>query len=298
MLVVHRSSGTLIHARFTDLPRLAAGYHLVLNNTRVAKARFFSDDGKMELLRLHMLSSREWQCMVRPGKKLRLGQHFHVGGCTGTITGILENGERIIRWDETPDEARHGHLALPPYMKRLDNATDEVRYQTIYARADESRAVAAPTAGLHFTPEILSQFSHTSITLNVGAGTFQPVKASLLAEHVMHREDYEISADAARALSQFKQILAVGTTVTRVLEHCMATQGGFHAHSASTDIFIYPGFRFQAISALLTNFHLPRSTLFMLVCALAGTDLMKRAYAEAVAQRYRFYSYGDCMLIL
>ena len=183
-------------------------------------------------------------------------------------------------------------------MQRDDDTEDDERYQTVYARRDAADAVAAPTAGLHFTPEMLAPLPHTAITLHVGAGTFQPVKADVISDHVMHRERYEITPEAAAAIESASRRIAIGTTVTRVLEHCAATHGTVTPHRGDTAIFIHPPWSFRRADALLTNFHLPKSTLFMLVSAMAGTDLMKAAYAAAVAERYRFYSYGDCMLIL
>jgi S-adenosylmethionine:tRNA ribosyltransferase-isomerase len=298
MVVVDRAAGTWQHCRFTDIEQLSQGYTLALNNTRVAKARFFSDDGKIEVLRVGILGDNLWRCMVRPGKKMRLGAQVVLGGVVGTVTDVLaEDGNRIIQFaGPVPEQA--GKLALPHYMKREMSEADEERYQTVYARSDAAKAIAAPTAGLHFTPELLSRLDHASITLDVGVGTFQPVKAERLDEHVMHSEHYEVSATAAAKLGGAERVLAVGTTVTRVLEHQMQTHGRILAEEGSTDIFLFPGVRFQRVNALLTNFHLPKSTLFMLVSAFAGTELMKAVYADAVAQRYRFYSYGDCMLLL
>lgn len=299
MMVVDRARGTVEHRMFRDFASYTAPEDLVVfNNVRVAKARFFSDDGRIELLRLQCVTPRHWQCMVRPGRKMKLGQSTQIGGATGTVTAVLETGIRCIEWDREVDESLHGHLALPHYMKRDDDAADTERYQTVYARPDRSDAVAAPTAGLHFTPEMVARLRHAFITLHVGPGTFQPVKAEYLADHIMHSERYAISEEAAAKIETAPRRIAVGTTVTRVLEHCALTHGRVTPHEGETRIFIHPGFQFRRVDALLTNFHLPKSTLFMLVCALGGTDLLRRAYAEAVAQRYRFYSYGDCMLIV
>jgi S-adenosylmethionine:tRNA ribosyltransferase-isomerase len=299
MMVVDHARGTVEHRMFREFPSFTGAEDLVVfNNVRVARARFFSDDGRIELLRLQSVTPRHWQCMVRPGRKMRLGQSTQIGGATGTVTAVLETGIRCIEWDRAVDEERCGHLALPHYMKRDDDGMDTERYQTVYARQDRSDAIAAPTAGLHFTPEIVAALPHTHLTLHVGPGTFQPVKAELLTDHVMHSEHYSVSPEAAERIESAPRRIAVGTTVTRVLEHCALTHGRVTPHEGDTAIFIYPGFQFRRVDALLTNFHLPRSTLFMLVCALGGTDLLRRAYAEAVEQRYRFYSYGDCMLIL
>jgi S-adenosylmethionine:tRNA ribosyltransferase-isomerase len=296
LIVVDRKSGTWEHRRFRDISELAQGYVLALNNTRVARARFFSEDGKIEILRVGILGPDRWRCMVRPGKKMRLGAQVRLGSATGTVEEILEDGNRVIQFD-SPVPEQEGKLALPHYMNREMTASDEERYQTVYARQDKAAAIAAPTAGLHFTPELLAPLPHVFITLDVGVGTFQPVKADLLTEHVMHSESYEVGPQAAATLQAAPQVLAVGTTVTRVLEHQMRTHGEITAERSSTEIFIYPGQTFQRVNALLTNFHLPKSTLFMLVSAFAGTELMKAVYADAVTQRYRFYSYGDCMLL-
>jgi S-adenosylmethionine:tRNA ribosyltransferase-isomerase len=299
MMLVDRARGTIEHRQFREFPQFVrTGDLVVFNNVRVAKARFFSEDGRIELLRLQCVTPRHWQCMVRPGRKMRTGQSIRIGDATGTVTGVLETGIRCIEWDREVDESRQGHLALPHYMKRDDDAADTERYQTVYARSDRSDAIAAPTAGLHFTPEMVAALPHTHLTLHVGPGTFQPVKAEFIADHMMHSEHYAISAEAAEKIEAAQRRIAVGTTVTRVLEHCARTHGKVTAHEGDTAIFIHPGFEFRRVDALLTNFHLPRSTLFMLVCALGGHDLLRRAYEEAVRARYRFYSYGDCMLIL
>jgi S-adenosylmethionine:tRNA ribosyltransferase-isomerase len=287
------------HRAFREFPQFVGKEDLVaFNNVRVAKARFFSNDGRIEVLRLHSVTPLHWQCMVRPGKRMREGHTVQIGEATGTVTGIMEDGTRLIQWDRPVDEQQHGHLALPHYMQRDDDAEDTERYQTVYARGDRSDAVAAPTAGLHFTPEMIAGLPHAFITLHVGAGTFQPVKAEFIDDHVMHTERYEIEPGAAAQIESAARRIAVGTTVTRVLEHCALTHGAVTPHAGETKIFLYPGCRFQRVDTLLTNFHLPKSTLFMLVCAFGGTALLKRAYAEAVRERYRFYSYGDSMLIL
>lgn len=298
MLVVYRESGTLEHRQFADLPQFVQpGDLLVLNNTRVVPARFFSNDGSREVLRLETLGENRWRCMVRPGKKFRLGHTVQVGEATGTVEAILDNGERILQWDRAVDEDAHGHLALPHYMNRDDQPADRERYQTVFAR--QSGAIAAPTAGLHFTPELLAQLPHAFVTLHVGVGTFQPVKAERVTDHAMHSESYEVTAETATAVSTARRVMAVGTTAMRTLETVARDHDGqVVAQSGSTDIFIYPGYQFRAVGAMLTNFHLPKSTLIMLVSAFAGKDLVMRAYAEAIRERYRFYSYGDCMLIL
>ncbi len=297
MLVVHRATGRLEHRVFVDLPEFSRADDLfVLNDTRVVPARFFSNDGTREVLRLEAVTPTRWRCMVRPGKKFRLGHSVRIGEATGTVVEILENGERLIEWDAPVDESRHGRLALPPYMGREDRPADRERYQTVFAR--EEGSIAAPTAGLHFTPELLQRLPHVFVTLHVGAGTFQPVKTGRVEDHVMHAERYSLGEESAARIREAGRIIAVGTTATRVLESVHRKHGRIVADEGETDIFIYPPFEFRAVNALLTNFHLPRSSLLMLVSAFAGRELILRAYAEAIAQRYRFYSYGDCMLVL
>ncbi|MES2594015.1 MAG: tRNA preQ1(34) S-adenosylmethionine ribosyltransferase-isomerase QueA [Verrucomicrobiota bacterium] len=297
MLVVHRESGDIQHRLFRDLPEyLRADDLLVLNNTRVVPARFFSNDGAREVLRLEPISPLRWRCMVKPGKKFKIGHTVQIGESTGAVCEILENGERIIEWDSLVDENVHGHLALPHYMGRDDQPADRERYQTVFAAS--AGAIAAPTAGLHFTPQMLASLPHTFVTLHVGVGTFQPVKVEKLSEHQMHSEMYEVSAETADRIGNAKRVIAVGTTSMRTLETVARDHGHVVPASGSTDIFIFPGFQFRVVGALLTNFHLPKSTLMMLVSAFAGRDLIMKAYAEAIRERYRFYSYGDCMLIV
>jgi S-adenosylmethionine:tRNA ribosyltransferase-isomerase len=297
MLVVHRESGALEHRMFSDLPQyVREGDVLALNDTRVVPARFFSNDGRKELLRVETLSPLRWRCMVKPGRKLRMGDTFEIGDAVGRVVEIYENGDRLIEFDRAVDAAQHGHLALPPYMKREEREADKERYQTVFAK--EEGSIAAPTAGLHFTPELLQKLPHVFLTLHVGVGTFQPVKADRVEEHVMHAERYTLSEETSAKLRAARRIFAVGTTATRVLESIAARHGRIEADSGETNIFIYPPYEFRAVGALLTNFHLPKSTLLMLVSAFAGRDLVLRVYEEAIRERYRFYSYGDCMLIL
>jgi S-adenosylmethionine:tRNA ribosyltransferase-isomerase len=299
MMVLDRAAGTIAHRRFADLPEfMEPGDLLVLNDTKVVAARFFSDDGRCEILRVEALDERTWKCLVRPGKRFRPGATVAIAGCNGTVLSVCEEGgERIIRFDRVPDEDTHGHLALPPYIRRPDAAADRDRYQTVYAR--ESGAIAAPTAGLHFSPEMLAPLRHVFVTLHVGIGTFRPVSSENLAEHRMHSERYELRPETVAAIGASRRTIAVGTTVVRVLETCARDGGGsLKAGSGETDIFIHPPYRFQAVDALLTNFHLPKSTLVMLVSAFAGRDFVLEAYREAVRERYRFFSYGDCMLII
>jgi S-adenosylmethionine:tRNA ribosyltransferase-isomerase len=296
MMVVDRAAGTVTHRMFRDLPQhLATGDLLVLNNSRVIPARLLTEDGRIELLLFEQLGPQRWKAFARPGKRTRPGDSFSIAGTTARIESVDEDdGTRVVRFESEPDLENLGHIPIPPYLGREDDAEDRVRYQTVYASV--SGSVAAPTAGLHFTPEILAQLPHTFVTLHVGPGTFLPVRGDNLDEHRMHGENYEIGEEAAVAINAARRVIAVGTTSMRVLESRPA--GPVAAGAGRTEIFIRPGHEFRHAHALLTNFHLPKSTLFVLVCALAGTELMQRAYAEAVRERYRFFSYGDCMLIL
>ena len=316
MMVLHRAEQRIEHRMFADFATfLREGDLVVLNDTRVIPARAFSDDGRIELLFLEQLAradagedsvaedkrlstlnpqlSTRWRCLVKPGRKMRLGALVHVGGVAGVVRGIEPQGERIIEFLGAVDLDAHGEIPLPPYFERKPEPADNVRYQTVFAR--EPGAVAAPTAGLHFTPELLARIPHAFVTLHVGVGTFRSVLVDDLAEHRMHAERFSMSEATAAACNAAQRIVAVGTTSARVLE----TIGHpLHASSGSTDIFIHPPYEPRVVGALLTNFHLPLSTLLMLVSAFAGREFVLRAYAEAIRERYRFYSYGDCMLII
>jgi len=301
MMVLHRAGQKIEHRPFRELKIfLQSGDLLVLNDTRVLAARRFSDNGAVEFLFLEHLAPRRWKCMVTPGRKMRVGTTATIDGVCLRVDEITADGQRIVTFDEDIDVYARGSMPLPPYVNRPSDETDAARYQTVFAR--EPGAVAAPTAGLHFTSEILSEVPHTFVTLHVGPGTFLPVRSENIAEHRMHAERFFISPEAADRINGAKRIVAVGTTAMRVLE--TVTRGAKSVHqriepqSGETDLFIYPPFTFRAVDALLTNFHLPRSTLLMLVSAFAGRELVLHAYEEAVRERYRFYSYGDCMLIL
>jgi S-adenosylmethionine:tRNA ribosyltransferase-isomerase len=297
MMVIDRAGGEISHRMFVDLPHyLSADDLLVLNDTRVVPARVFLDDGAGELLWLETVGEHRWRCLVKPGRRMRAGRTFSVGGIRGVVVEVLENGDRIVAFDAPIDLQEQGHLALPHYMKREDERLDRERYQTVYARAEG--AIAVPTAGLHFTREILRGLPHTHLTLHVGVGTFRPVRSEQIEEHSMHSEKYSIDPEAAGRIGAAGRVVAVGTTVVRVLEHVHRRHGRIVADSGETDIFLYPGRPIEAVGALLTNFHLPESTLLMLVSAMAGRECILEAYRQAVEQRYRFYSYGDCMLIL
>ena len=298
MLVVHRDTGLIEHRHFSDiLEYVHPGDLFVMNNTKVIPARYFSNDGGIELVRAGMAGELVWKCMVRPGKKMKVGRTVQVGDSTGTVETIDEEGYRYIRWDKPVDEETYGRLALPHYMNRESEPADKERYQTVYAKHDG--AIAAPTAGLHFTPEILAQVPHRFVTLHVGVGTFRPVKVANVEAHHMHTEVFYMPQETADAIEAAKRVIAVGTTSVRVMETLAARHGRpLPAGPGETNIFIYPGFEYKVTDALLTNFHLPQSTLIMLVCAFAGKDLIMEAYRQAVEMRYRFFSYGDCMLIL
>lgn len=303
MLVVHRDSGRIEHRMFREFPGLLGPSDLlVLNDTKVIPARVMADDGKTELLCLERPSPVVWRCLARPGRRLKAGRTLTVGGTTGTVLEVCDNGDRLIRWDAPVDLHQHGHLALPHYMGRADEPSDRERYQTVFAR--QEGAIAAPTAGLHFTPEMLEKLPHAFLTLHVGVGTFRPVSAEVVADHIMHSENYALSAATARRVNDAGRVVAVGTTVTRVLEALAmrAAPCGLRVaaidQAGATGIFIYPPYEFRVVGGLLTNFHLPQSTLIMLVSAFAGRDLILEAYRQAVEQRYRFFSYGDCMLVI
>ncbi len=318
MMVLHRAEQRIEHRMFADFPAfLREGDLVVLNDTRVIPARAFSDDGKIELLFLERVDGRAlspkapnspagadasalsaraphlWRCLVKPGRKMREGALVHVGGVAGVVRGIEPDGERIVEFLEEVDLEKCGELPLPPYFERKPEAGDAERYQTVFAR--EAGAVAAPTAGLHFTPELLARIPHAFLTLHVGVGTFRPVQVDDITQHRMHSERFTMSGATAAACNAAQRIVAIGTTSARVLE----TLGRpFRGTTGSTAIFIHPPYAPKVVGALLTNFHLPKSTLLMLASAFAGREFTLRAYAEAIRERYRFYSYGDCMLIV
>jgi S-adenosylmethionine:tRNA ribosyltransferase-isomerase len=299
MLVVNRAEGTLGHCSFKDLPSyLTPKDLLVLNDSRVIPARLHDDTGKIEMLLLEQRDPQHWTAMVRPGKKMRLGTTVDVAGTSAMVIGIEKDGTRLLEFAAPPDLERYGEMPIPPYFHRSADDSDKERYQTVYAQ--EPGSVAAPTAGLHFTPEILASLPHAFVTLHVGAGTFHPVKTEDLSEHRMHREHYTLPLETTDRINATKRtggrILAVGTTTTRVLES--QPLGPLEAARGSTEIFIRPPYEFRRVDALLTNFHLPGSTLLMLVSTLAGRELIMKAYVEAIREKYRFFSYGDCMLIL
>jgi len=297
MMVLHRASQQIEHRRFAELKSfLAPGDLLVLNNTRVMNARRFTSDGAIELFFLERVGERRWRCLVKPGRKMRVGAMAQLTDNTAHVEEICDDGSRIVSLDRELDLEVGGAVPLPPYMRRAAETEDQERYQTVFAQVPG--AVAAPTAGLHFTPEILATLPHTFVTLHVGTGTFASVKSENITEHQMHEEQFTISPEAAVAINEAQRVVAIGTTSVRVLESAMRENGTLVAQEGSTRIFIHPPQQVQHVDLLLTNFHLPSSTLLMLVSAFAGREFVLRAYAEAIRERYRFYSYGDCMLIL
>jgi S-adenosylmethionine:tRNA ribosyltransferase-isomerase len=366
LLHLSRSSGNFEDRRFTDFPGLLRPSDLlVLNSSRVFPARLYGRrsglraqpvsprnpaardflHGRVEVLLTRQVGPLEWQALVRPGRKIGVGEKIFFsaedssagsssslpaaargedsgaleqgGDLAAEVIGRGEFGERTLRFDPVPDffaaVEKLGHMPLPPYIAREDRPEDRERYQTVYARAETTGSVAAPTAGLHFTPQILAHIRERGVeiaelTLHVGLGTFQPVHVENVEEHKLHRESFSISKVAAeqinRALAEKRRVVAVGTTTVRTLEFAArvsdsggAVTGRVSAGTGEADIFIYPGFQFRVVGALLTNFHLPKSTLLMLVAAFAGRENVLKAYAHAVEEKYRFFSYGDCMFV-
>src|SRR5438132_1664966 len=303
MMVVHRDRQKIEHAHFVALKKyLRQDDLLVLNDSRVLPARHFSDDGKLEFLFLEKIAPCRWKALVKPGRKFGKGAVTFINGLRAEAGEIFVDGSREIALSEEVDLQHGGAMPLPPYIKRSgitdrrSKAEDEARYQTVFAKYEGS--LAAPTAGLHFTPQILGSLPHVFITLHVGTATFRPVKVEDITEHQMHHERFAISSDAAEAIANAKRVVAVGTTTVRVLESVQRSFGKLQAGEGETNIFIYPPFQFRVVDVLLTNFHLPRSTLLMLVSAFADREFILRAYEEAVRERYRFFRYGECMLIV
>jgi len=313
LLVMHKESGAREHRHFADiLDYLQAGDCLVMNNSRVLPARLLGQrptGGAVELLLLTQKEDDVWECLAKPGRKLRAGAEviFGNGELRATILSETETGNRMVRFHyegiflEILEQL--GKMPLPPYIK--EELHDAERYQTVYSKINGS--AAAPTAGLHFTEELLDRIKEKGVklayvTLHVGLGTFRPVKVDDVTNHHMHSEFCMLSEETAQILNETKQssgrIVCVGTTSCRTLESLANEDGSFEECSAWTDIFIYPGYRFKAMDALITNFHLPESTLIMLVSAFAGYENVMGAYAEAVQERYRFFSFGDAMLIV
>lgn len=330
MLRLDRATGAWRDGQFHDFPDLLCeGDLLVLNDSRVIPARLFArragvhsqagqnPSGQVEVLLTELLSEWEWKALVRPGRKVQAGEGLIFGAdvdedaLRAEVIAHGEFGERTLRFRPVPDFfgmlEKLGHIPLPPYIHRQDAAEDRERYQTVYAR--ERGSVAAPTAGLHFTPEILERLRARgvqieSVTLHVGLGTFQPVRVERVEEIQLHAERYTLSDTTAAAINaalrEGRRVIAAGTTTVRTLEHCAAIANGAEltAHSGNTRIFISPGYKFRVVSGLLTNFHLPQSTLLMLVSAFGGREHVLAAYKHAVEAGYRFFSYGDCMFVV
>jgi S-adenosylmethionine:tRNA ribosyltransferase-isomerase len=328
MLVVDRARGRWEDRRFRELPAfLGPGDCLVLNDSRVFPARLFGRragvhalpigkknpkrqeylSGAVEVLLLRPVGGggRDWEALVHPGKKMRVGEIVRFAdSLEAEVIARAEFGERTLRFraegDLYAEFEQIGHVPLPPYIKRQDEAFDRERYQTVFAR--ERGSAAAPTAGLHFTGEIMEECRSRGaeiafVTLDVGLGTFQPIHSERVEGHRMHAERFRITAENAARMAVARRLVAVGTTSVRTLESAMRS-GGLRETGGDTDLFIYPGFEFRGTGAMLTNFHLPRTSLLLLVCAFAGKELALAAYRHAVEERYRFYSYGDCMLIV
>jgi S-adenosylmethionine:tRNA ribosyltransferase-isomerase len=297
MMVLYRARQAIEHRQFRELRTfLGAGDLLVLNDTRVLPARRLSNDGAVEFLFLERVAQKRWKSLVKPGRKMRVGATAKIDNITLRVEEITDGGERIVALDRDVDLYAGGSMPLPPYINRASDEKDTARYQTVFG--DAPGAIAAPTAGLHFTEEILGEIPHTFVTLHVGPGTFLPVRSDNIAEHRMHAERFSISTEAANRINNAHRVMAVGTTTVRTLESATGAEGDVFAREGTTDLFIYPPYHFLAVDVLLTNFHLPCSTLLMLVSAFAGRDFLLGAYEEAIRERYRFYSYGDCMLIL
>jgi S-adenosylmethionine:tRNA ribosyltransferase-isomerase len=319
MLTLNRNSGAWQDSRFDQLPeQLRAGDVLVLNDSRVIPARLFGTRvrnhiGKVEVLLTEQIGDWEWRALTRPARRMTVGQQLSFATTDrnplleATVTAHGEFGERLLCFTPVDDFFARldllGHVPLPPYIRRHDQALDRERYQTVYAQ--QRGSVAAPTAGLHFTPEILERIRArgviiTHLTLHVGLGTFQPVRVAEVAEIHLHSERYSLPEETAlqvkQALLDGRRVVASGTTTVRTLEHC-ARIGRLEPHSGTTDIFLAPGSPLNVVKALLTNFHLPQSTLLMLVSAFAGRENTLAAYRHAVEAGYRFFSYGDCMFI-
>jgi S-adenosylmethionine:tRNA ribosyltransferase-isomerase len=314
LMVLHRRSGQIEHRRFADIVELIpAGDLLVLNTTRVIRARLLgrrASNAPAEVLLLKHVEGDVWEAMVSPGGKLRPGRRVEVAPeLSVEIVEITERRTRLVRLVTSLPHAdaieKYGHVPLPPYIDRDDTPADTSRYQTVYAR--ERGSVAAPTAGLHFTSQLLDELSRRSVrradvVLHVGAGTFKPVETENPAQHVMHEERFEVPRTTVNAIAETRlaggRVWAVGTTTVRTLESAAGADGTVRAASGETRIFIRPPYAFRVVDRLLTNFHLPRSTLIMLVAAFAGHELTMHAYEEAVRERYRFFSYGDAMVVI
>lgn len=307
LLVMDRISGDIEHTQFSHLPDyLEPGDVLVLNDTKVLPARIFgtkTTGAKVEFLLLEETAPKLWHCLVKPGRKARVGDRFDFGPMQAEIIGLLDDGLREVRLEYEgtlePILDEIGTMPLPPYIHEA--LEEQTRYQTIYAKWAGSSA--APTAGLHFTPEVFLSLEEKGVklaklTLHVGLGTFRPVKVETIEAHHMHEEWYQLTQEQAEIIQQAKRVIAVGTTSVRTLESIARKHGKVVADTGRTDIFIYPGYQFRAVDAMITNFHLPESTLVMLVSAFSSRENILRAYQSAIEHDYRFFSFGDAMLIL
>lgn len=314
LMVIEEKSGKIYDKNFKDiLSYFEEGDTLVLNDTKVIPARIFGEKkgtkGKLELLLLKDIGDNRWEVLVKPAKKLKLGGKIDFGrnDIEGELEEIMDNGNRIVKFNVKRELltilSEIGEMPLPHYITKV--LEDKSRYQTVFAK--ELGSAAAPTAGLHFTPEIILELKNKGvnivyITLHVGLGTFRPVKAENIEEHLMHNESYEIKEDVANVINKTKEkgkkLIAVGTTSVRTLESSTDDKGILHAGRNSTEIFIYPGYKFKIVDNIITNFHLPESTLIMLVSAKIGREKTLEAYKKAVEKKYRFFSFGDCMIII
>lgn len=314
LMMLNKETGHIEHKHFYDvIDNLNSGDCLVMNNTRVIPARLYGtkegSGGKIEFLLLKRLELDKWEVILKPGKKAKVGSRFEFGGglLKAKVLEIIDDGNRIVQfeydgvWEELLDKL--GEMPLPPYIK--EKLTDRERYQTVYSKIEGS--AAAPTAGLHFTNELLKKIEAKGVTLvyltlHVGLGTFRPVSVENVEDHLMHSEYYQIDKEAADKINSTRQnggrVIAVGTTSVRTLETVAEQDGTIKPSSGNTSIFIYPGYKFKAIDGLITNFHLPESTLLMLVSALAGKENIMNAYKCAVEEKYRFFSFGDAMFIV
>jgi S-adenosylmethionine:tRNA ribosyltransferase-isomerase len=296
LMLLDRSKQQITHLRFPDFADLVQPEELVvLNNTKVIPARLRWPDRNAEILLLEQVDRLTWRCLVRPGKLFPKDSIFSIEGWVGTVIQVVDEGDRLIGFDHPIDLEKIGEVPLPPYIMRAPEAIDRERYQTVYA--SHPGAIAAPTAGLHFTPDMLARLPHEFLTLHVSVGTFKPVRAAVITQHRLHYEEFEVTEAAAGNIQSAEKVLAVGTTTVRTLETLAQRFNEIRRGKGVTDIFICPPFHFRRVNSLLTNFHLPKSTLLMLVAAFAGREFILEAYTEAVKEQYRFFSYGDCMLI-
>ncbi|MBN2790527.1 MAG: tRNA preQ1(34) S-adenosylmethionine ribosyltransferase-isomerase QueA [Candidatus Delongbacteria bacterium] len=315
LLIVDRESNKVCMKNFTEIvDYFNKGDVLVINETKVIPARFYAKrkdtNAEIEIFLLREISERTWEVMVKPGRKVKLNIELLLpGNAICVVKSITDTGTRIAEFKYDGDFIKYiyenGHVPLPPYIERESNVNDKERYQTVFA--NKPGAVAAPTAGLHFTDDLLMKIEEkgvkiAKIILHVGIGTFQPIKVKKIEDHRMHEEYYEVSKEAEVMINSAKKnknkIIALGTTSVRAIESVADDKGKIHSSNGETDIFIYPGYKFKAVDKLITNFHLPKSSLMLLVSAFSSVDLIKKAYKKAVKEKFRFFSYGDAMIII